>query len=63
MTQADSSGAPLYQTISKWLPMTHLVILMKVLWFGQVWPRLSVWVLLGNLVVGSALSARLFRWE
>ena len=51
------------QAVSQWLPIAHIVILMKALWFGQGWLMQSVWVLLGILVVGGALSARLFRWE
>ena len=51
------------QAVSQWLPVTHIVILMQDAWFGRGWPMLSVWVLLGILVVGGALSARLFRWE
>ena len=51
------------QAVSQWLPMTHIVILMQDIWFGRGVPMLSVWVLVGILVVGGALSARLFRWE
>ena len=43
------------QAVSQWLPITHSVILMKALWFGQGWPMLSVWYLLVILVVGGAL--------
>jgi ABC-2 type transport system permease protein len=51
------------QAVSQCLPMTHIVVLMQALWFGQEWPTLSVGVLLGILMVGGALSAWLFRWE
>lgn len=54
---------PEIQSVAQWLPMTHIVILMQELWFGRDWPMLSVWVLLGLLLVGGTLSARLFRWE
>ena len=46
------------QAVSQWLPMTHIVILMQDIWFGRGVPMLSVWVLVGILVVGGALSAR-----
>jgi ABC-2 type transport system permease protein len=51
--------------ISRFLPMTHVVTLVKGLWFGDGWGDhlLELGVLAGMLVVGTALAARLFRWE
>ena len=43
--------------------MTHVVALMQAVWNGGDWPLLSVGVLLGMMVVGGGLAARLFRWE
>ena len=51
------------QMVAQWLPMTHVVELMQALWLGGEWPMLSVWVLLGIMLVSAVLSARLFRWE
>ncbi len=51
------------QAFSQWLPMTHVVTLMQDMWFGNRWPGGTVAVLLGVLIVGGLLSARLFRWE
>lgn len=51
------------QAFSRWLPMTHVVTLMQELWFGNGWPLLPTAVLLGVMVAGGLLSARLFRWE
>jgi ABC-2 type transport system permease protein len=51
------------RTISKALPMTYTVSLLKDLWFGQGWDLLAVGVLLGFLAVGAVISLRLFRWE
>ncbi len=51
------------QMAAQWLPMTHVVTVMQGLWLAGEWPMLSVWVLLGIMVVSGVLSARLFRWE
>ncbi len=51
------------RTVAQWLPMTHVVTLLQTLWLGGGWDRQSVWILVGMLVVGGVLSARLFRWE
>jgi ABC-2 type transport system permease protein len=49
--------------VAEVFPMTHVVRVMQALWFGRGWPVGSVAVLVGVLVVGGGLSARLFRWE
>ena len=56
---------PAMRTISKALPMTHVVNLLQGLWFGQPWSKhlVEVAVLGGLLVVGAFVSAKTFRWE
>ena len=51
--------------ISQFLPLTYAVELLRGLWFGEPWSDflLATAVLLGVLVVCTALAARLFRWE
>ncbi len=53
------------QTVSGFLPLTHLVSLLRGLWFGIGWGDLltEVAVLAGLLVVGTLGVARTFRWE
>jgi ABC-2 type transport system permease protein len=52
-------------TISRFLPLTHLVALLKGLWFGRGWGDLltEVAVLAGVAIVGMLIVARTFRWE
>jgi ABC-2 type transport system permease protein len=51
--------------ISQFLPLTYAVELLRGLWFGEPWSDylLATAVLLGVLVVCTALAARFFRWE
>ena len=49
--------------VARWLPLTHVVRLLQDLWFGLGWNWGSGLILLGMLVVGTAVSAALFRWE
>jgi ABC-2 type transport system permease protein len=51
--------------ISDFLPLTHVVTLLRGLWFGEGWGEhlTEVLVLAGILVVGAGLAARFFRWE
>ena len=51
--------------VAEMLPMTHAVHLLQNLWLGQPWADslVHVLVMLGTLVLGLVLSARLFRWE
>jgi ABC-2 type transport system permease protein len=53
------------KSISKALPMTHVVNLLQGLWFGNPWSKhvTEVIVLAGLLVVGAVISAKAFRWE
>jgi ABC-2 type transport system permease protein len=51
--------------VARFLPLYYVVTLVKGLWFGDGWGEhlVAVGVLGGMLIVGTALSARLFRWE
>ncbi|MGH2534517.1 MAG: ABC transporter permease [Thermomicrobiales bacterium] len=51
------------RALAEALPMTHIVILLSDLWFGEGWAWVSAAVLAGLLVAGVAVSARTFRWE
>jgi len=53
------------QAISRFLPLTYLVALLRGLWFGQAWGDLlpEVAVLAGVGIVGTLIVARTFRWE
>jgi ABC-2 type transport system permease protein len=51
--------------ISNFLPLTHVVTLLRGLWTGDAWNQhvTEVIVLSGMLVVGVLISAKTFRWE
>ena len=51
--------------VSRFLPLTYVVRLLRGLWFGDAWGDhlLETAILGGVLVVCTALSARFFRWE
>jgi ABC-2 type transport system permease protein len=51
--------------VSQFIPLTHVVTLMRGLWIGDSWAShlTEVAVLGGVLLVGMALGARTFRWE
>lgn len=53
------------RSIAELLPMTHAVLLLQNLWFGNGWAGSTthVLVMVGTLVVALLASARLFRWE
>jgi ABC-2 type transport system permease protein len=53
------------QTISRFLPLTHLVALLRGLWFGEAWGNYltEAAVLAGVAIVGTLIVARTFRWE
>lgn len=51
------------QDISRFLPMTWAVTLLKDLWFGIGWNPVAVAVECGVLAVSALLSVRFFRWE
>jgi len=50
---------------SRFLPLTHVVTLMRGLWAGDGWSQhlTEAGLLVAMLVIGAPLSARLFRWE
>lgn len=49
----------------KFLPLIHVVTLMRGLWAGESWGQhwMEAGLLVGILVIGAPPSARLFRWE
>ena len=53
------------RTISNYLPLTYVVRLLRGLWFGEPWGSLllETGVLVGVLVICTAIAVRLFRWE
>jgi ABC-2 type transport system permease protein len=53
------------RNVSRFIPLTHVVTLMRGLWVGESWAKhqTETVVLGGVLVVGIVLSARFFRWE
>lgn len=53
------------RNVSQFIPLTHVVTLMRGLWAGDGWGKhlTEAAVLGGVLAVGMILSARLFRWE
>ncbi len=53
------------QHIADYLPLTHVVNLLRGLWFGEGWGDniLAVAVLAGILVVSTVFAVRVFRWE
>jgi ABC-2 type transport system permease protein len=53
------------RAFSKFLPLTHVVTLLRGLWIGETWSQhtTEVGVLLGLLAAGVLISAKTFRWE
>jgi len=51
--------------ISKFLPLTHVVTLLRGMWTGSSWSQHTneVLILLGLMVAGVLISAKTFRWE
>jgi len=51
--------------ISRFMPLYHIVTFMRGLWIGESWSEhyIAIFVLLGLLVVGTAISAKFFKWE
>jgi ABC-2 type transport system permease protein len=48
---------------SQLLPLTHVVNLLKSLWYGDGWDITAVVVLLIMFMVAALVSAKTFRWE
>ncbi len=59
------SLSPPWQQVAGFSPITHAVSLLQGIWIGEPWSRhlLAVGALVLNLVVCTALSAKIFRWE
>jgi ABC-2 type transport system permease protein len=65
------SGAGLPQEIlpdslvrfSQILPLTHVVNLLRSLWYGNGWDGTAVIVLIAMFIVSALVSAKTFRWE
>jgi ABC-2 type transport system permease protein len=53
------------RSFSRFLPLTHVVTLLRGLWAGESWGNhlTEVIVLTVTLIVGTVLSVRFFRWE
>ena len=53
------------QRVAEFLPLTHIVNLLRGLWFGEALGGFTadIAVIVGVMVVGTVLSARLFRWD
>jgi ABC-2 type transport system permease protein len=53
------------RTVSRFLPLTHLVALLRGFWSGMGWGDLltEVAVLAGMTIVGILIISRTFRWE
>lgn len=51
--------------VSNFLPLTHVVTLLRGMWMGNPWGEhiTEVIVLFGVLVAGVLISARFFKWE
>jgi ABC-2 type transport system permease protein len=56
---------PALQAVARVLPLTYAVSLLRVIWLGDAWSAhlADVGALAIVCVVGTALSARVFRWE
>lgn len=53
------------QKVSAFVPLTYVVNLLRDLWIGEPWGNhlLDVGVLVGMLLLGIIVSAKIFRWE
>ena len=53
------------RNFSKYLPLTHVVTMLRGLWIGESWSQhtTEIWVLLGMTLVGIVISSFTFRWE
>ncbi len=51
--------------ISNFIPLTHVVTLLRGLWLGDTWSQhiTEVIILLSLLTVGLLISTRIFKWE
>lgn len=53
------------QNITRFIPLTYVVNLLRGLWIGENWSAhlQDVGILLGLLVLGAGISLKFFRWE
>ncbi len=60
-----SALAPFWQLVARLSPVTYAVSLLQGIWIGEPWSQHlgTVAALILNLVVCTALSAKIFRWE
>lgn len=49
--------------VGEFLPLTHVIELVKGLWYGQGWDTTAVLVLSGIFIACLLISSRTFRWE
>ena len=49
--------------IGNFLPLTHVVDLMKDVWYSNTWSVTPIAVIIGMTIVAAAVSVRTFRWE
>jgi ABC-2 type transport system permease protein len=51
--------------VSQFLPLTHVVNLLRGIWAGQSWGMFhkEIIILVGVMIVSVAISIRIFRWE
>jgi len=49
--------------VGEFLPLTHVIELVKGLWYGQGWDITAVLVLSGIFITCVLISSRTFRWE
>jgi ABC-2 type transport system permease protein len=49
--------------VGDFLPLTHVVNLIKDLWFGEGWNVVSLLVLVAVFIISLVVSSRTFRWE
>ena len=53
------------KTVSEWLPLTHMIELLRGIWLGEsitAFP-VEIAVLTGTALIGGLVSARFFRWD
>ncbi|MBK8904249.1 MAG: ABC transporter permease [Anaerolineaceae bacterium] len=50
-------------TVGNFLPLTHVVDLLKDVWYSNTWNFTPIAVIIGMTLVATAVSVRTFRWE
>jgi ABC-2 type transport system permease protein len=51
--------------VAEFIPLTHVVTLMRGLWAGEPWTALrpDVLILTAILIAGTTIAVRVFRWQ